>query len=346
MTMRCATAWMLIFSIAATGGCAAIRIHTEIGRAPARDFDAVAVLPLELAFEHRPYEPYEKTQTLVAELRAAHVVTIGPEELADDPAAARSLRPQVARLGFAPERVAVLRARATRVEENYWVALLDQHKGTEGYLHLWVARYAVELQLRDADGGTIARAVGEALEQRDDLAAADEAERYPILRQTLAGMVQVLLRDTAASVRVARVALPPGLEVADVHARLTRLPAIARELAALAPLDREVYELVRYRYFDPAFPAAWLPAVRRAGGGVMVRRAEGPVAAAGLRPADLVVGVDGAPVPGACAFERALARGARQLTVLRGRDGARIAITLAPRAEPRVAGAPAPRPGA
>ena len=70
-----------ILALGALCGCAAIHVRTEVARAVSRRLDAVVVAPMALAFPHRRHEAYEKTQNVMAALRAGQIMMIGPEEL-------------------------------------------------------------------------------------------------------------------------------------------------------------------------------------------------------------------------------------------------------------------------
>jgi hypothetical protein len=312
-------------------GCAAITYSTETLHPPTRAIEALAVYPVTLAFPHQPYEEYEKTQNIISELRALGVVTVGPEEFevrdfAAAPQHGSSLASQATALGIHGARVAVLRVRALREEINAWALLRDNHGRREGYLHLWQARYALTLELVRLDGTVLARTQGEACEQRDDLAAADASEKYPKLRDALATMTRDLLTRTEPGLMIARAPAHPDLDVVDLHQRLLRQPEVALALRTLDLIERDVRELVRYRYFYPDFPAGLLPTVRRTGDGVLVTRSRGAARAAGLRPGDVVVEVDGQRLRGQSHFTRALLGHPRELAVWRGEGRVRVAL--------------------
>jgi hypothetical protein len=335
----------LILLLGGVGGCATIHYRTDIASVPPREVAAIAVAPIVLGFPHRSYEPYEKTQNLVAELRRARIATIGPEEYAraaayQAPLANRPSRGLAAWVGVPAHELVVLRAYVERAEENYRTIVRDYRDRPVDGLHLWLARYRIRLELSDLDGAVLARVTGGALEQRDDLAAATPGERYPKLREALGVMLRELLRASGDRLHMARAMLPAGLEVTDVHSPLMHDPAVRQEVAGLDPVARDVFEVVRYQYFDPQFEARWLPLVRRADGGALVRH-PGPLAEAGVRAGDLITAVNEVALAGTCELARALARGPKSVTVLRGLRG-RAVISLTSPAAARMAAAFAP----
>jgi hypothetical protein len=325
----------LALTVALTAACAPIAYRSTRPLAPVRDFDAVAVYPFNLEFQHQYHEAYGKTDNLLQALRQriGDIPVIGPEEFTViDPGAAprdgSSLIWDARKLGFAPDRVAVLRTSARREEHNQRVLVKDFHGKPSGYLHAWWADYRVTIELVTLDGVVLARTVGEACEQRHDLAAAAAEEPYPKLREAIPLMLRDLYATAAPGVRLARRPVRTDIEVLDTHQRLLRHPEVALSLAGVGTVERDVGELVRYGYFHAALPAAWLPTLRQAGDGVVVLKVRGAAAGSGLRPGDVITAADGAPVRGPASFARALAHGTGALTVLR--RSAPISVALAP----------------
>jgi hypothetical protein len=322
-------------ALAASSACAPIAYRSTRIAAPARSFEAVAVYPFGLDFDHRFHEAYGKTDNLLRALRdhVGDIPLIGPEEFQviapqAPPREGSTLLWDARARGFDPERVVVLRARAHRQEYNHRVLVRDFHGQPTGYLHAWYAIYRVNFELVTVDGVVLARTAGEAWEQRGDRAAAPAGEPYPKLREAIPAMVRDLYATAAPVMRIARRPVRTDIEVLDVHRRLFRHPEVALTLAGEGTVDRDVTELVHYAYFHEALPAAWLPTLRRAHEGVVVLTVRGSAAGSGLQPGDVVTAADGAPVRGPAAFARALARGTRALTVLR--RGASVHVALAP----------------
>jgi hypothetical protein len=325
----------LALVVVLSAACVPIAYRSTRPPAPVREFDAVAVYPFVLEFQHRYHEAYGKTDNLLQALRQriGDIPVIGPEEFTViDPGAVprdgSSLMWDARALGFAPDRVAVLRASVRREEHNQRVLVKDFHGKPSGYLHAWWADYRVTLELVTLDGVVLARTVGEACEQRHDLAAAPAEEPYPKLREAIPLMLRDLYATAAPGVRLGRRPVRTDIEVLDTHRRLLRHPEVALSLASVGTVERDVGELVRYGYFHAAVSAAWLPALRQAGDGVVVLKVRGAAAGSGLKPGDIITAADGAPVRGPASFARALARGARALTVRR--RSAPITVALAP----------------
>ena len=162
MPTRPALTLTLALIVGLSAACAPIAYRSTRPSAPVRDFDAVAVYPFSLEFEHRYHEAYGKTDNLLKALREhiGDVPVIGPEEfVVDDPNAAprdgSSLVRDARALGFAPDRVAVLRARARREEHNQRILVKDYHGKPTGYIHAWWADYYVTLELVTLEGAVL-----------------------------------------------------------------------------------------------------------------------------------------------------------------------------------------------
>jgi hypothetical protein len=338
--------------LAASSACAPIAYRSIRLEAPPRSFDVVAVYPFGLDFDHRYHEAYGKTDNLLRALRErlGDIPILGPEEFqvfvpTAPPRAGSTLLADARARGFAPERVAVLRARAGREVHNLRVAI----KGFRGYPaehnHLWYATYHVSLELVTMDGVVLARTVGEALEQRDDQADAPAGEPYPKLREAIPLMLRDLYATAAPGVRLARRSVRTDIEVLDTHQRLMRHPEVAPSLGDLGTVERDVGEMVRYVYFHDDLPASWLPTLRRADEGVVVLKVRGAALGSGLRPGDVITAAGGAPVRGPASFARALANGARDLTVLRNEAPLHVALAPVCSNPPPVAATAAAAPG-
>jgi hypothetical protein len=325
----------LTLTLTLSSGCAPIAYRTTCPPGPPRAFDAVAVYPFQLDFDHRYHQAYGKTENLLQALRdrVGDIPIIGAEEFTvSDPGApprdGSSIMQTARSLGLAPDRIAVLRARARREEHNHRVILRDFHGQPNGYLNAWYATYRVTLELVTLDGLVLARTVGEACEQRGDVAAAPAEEPFPKLREAIPLMLRDLHAAAAPVVRLARRPVRTDLQVLDTHQRLLRHPEVWIDLPREGSVERDVAELVRFEYFHAGLPAAWLPALRQAGDGVVVLQVRGAAAASGLRPGDVITAADGKAVRGRASFARALAGGARALTALR--RGQPVTVALAP----------------
>jgi hypothetical protein len=325
----------LVLAAALSGACAPIAYRTTCAPGPPRSFEAVAVYPFQLDFTHRYHEAYGKTENLLQALREriGDITLVGPEEFkVTDPAApprtGSSIIQSARALGFAPDRIVVLRANARREEHNHRVLVRDFFGKPTGYLHAWYAVYRVTLELVTLDGAVLARTMGEAWERRGDMAAAPAEEPFPKLREAIPLLLRDLHAAAAPAVRLARRPVRTDIQVLDTHQRLLRHPEVWIDLSRAGSVERDVAELVRYEYFVAGLPAAWLPALRESGDGVVVLKVRGAAAASGLRPGDIITGADGTAVRGAASFARALARGARVLTARRRGDP--ITVALAP----------------
>jgi hypothetical protein len=302
-------------TLAASSGCAPIAYRSIRLEAPPRSFDVVAVYPFGLDFDHRYHEAYGKTDNLLRALRehVGDIPILGPEEFqvlvpTAPPRAGSTLLADARARGFAPERVAVLRARAGREVHNLRVLVRDFRGQPTGYNHAWYAIYHVSLELVTMDGVVLARTLGEAFEQRDDHADASAGEPYPKLREAIPLMLRELYATAAPGVRLARRPVRTDIEVLDTHQRLMRHPEVARSLGDLGTVARDVGEMVHYAYFNDDLPASWLPTLRRVDEGVVVLKVRGAALGSGLRPGDVITKLGGTPVATGADVKSALAK--------------------------------------
>jgi hypothetical protein len=352
MTARPMMIVTFAMTLAASSACAPIAYRSIRPEAPPRSFDVVAVYPFGLDFDHRYHEAYGKTDNLLRALRehVGDIPILGPEEFqvlvpTAPPRAGSTLLADARAHGFAPERVAVLRARAGREVHNLRVLVRDFRGQPTGYNHAWYAIYHVSLELVTMDGVVLARTVGEAFEQRHDLADAPAGEPYPKLREAIPLMLRSLYATAAPGARLARRPVRTDIEVLDTHQRLMRHPEVARSLGDLGTVARDVGEMVHYAYFNDDLPASWLPTLRRADEGVVVLKVRGAARGSGLRPGDVITAAGGAPVQGPASFARALANGARDLTVLRHEAPLHLALAPVCSSQPPVTATAAAAPG-
>ncbi len=324
-------------------GCAGVQVHSELSPGAAVPARVVAVYPVGLRWNAPAYRSYELAMDEVgAILSGGRLSALGPTELklmdphSDSIYAATDLASTLAERGLRPDELVALRGWVERRETSDTELLVDTHGKPVGQRRNADVRLVIhEELLGPTPGAELAEVSAEV--PVDPFADHPTWDDLPELRRWIARLTTELLdRARPRLGSVPRPVSESGLEltlnprdedgfVVDGH------PSLDVLLAQLGPVDREAARLDRLLYFDPLTPPTRGELFAKLPQGLFVDRVRSPAArAAGVRPGDLLVEIEGEPAAGPQTLLRWLStkRPGEKLSLVVLRDGARQSLAF------------------
>lgn len=308
---------MTALGVLGLASCSASESRVEISPPPAL-LHAVAVMPLELAYDSEPFEAQRRTGDILAALwhRSGWTVLTPDEFAVRDPTTGDLLHGTdlVFRgrdLGLDPRRFAVLRSRASLREARGEATVAGEAGVAVG--RDFASRAVVTLELVAMDSSPIADV--EVIRDIEPFADRPDYDRLPVVRDAIGAAVDALVEACSGFVvSRPRPALPVFTNPAALlEARDARGRSLSQMIDARDPLERDQ---LLWRTMQYARPTLDLPEAQRL--------ARTPLAACvGSQPpgplaeGDCIVAVDDDPIDGVHALGRALATAGRHtLTVV------------------------------